>query len=352
MVERNMIGRSEDARSGTMPAAARNKGRWASGTALAFGLMIAANPANAVEGGVYGAPLGGTDARQAYLPEKTGVYGGLVGVASLSDWYTNQYGSYSTTSNPGQLNAGIAGAGLLYVYPWKPLDFTVASSIQFQYIWENQALTVNGKYLHGFANGFQDSYSDLFYASRYLGLFGANPGADPNPKYKYGLTWAFGLAAELPIGAYNVNNFVNPGKNTYITIANTALTYLTGPNLSFFDGTELSARFFFDTNKRNPASGYQGGNLIDLDYAITERYKNLQFGLAGDYAQQIQGDRNTLYQVVAPNGDKYEKIDLGPVFLWDMDNGTTFKFKATFPVYHENNYNSHQLIFVLSRKLL
>jgi len=313
-------------------------------------MTIGVSTANAVEGGVYGAPLGGTDIRQAYLPAEPGLYGGIAGVAARSPNYRDQYGNISTTANPGFLYATIAGAGLLYEYPFKPFDISLASTFQLNYIGERQALTVAGKFMNGYAAGLQDSFADFLFASKYLGLFGATPGN--NPKLRYGLTGAIALSAEIPIGKYNVSNFVNPGKNTYITIPNIALTYLTGPNLSFGDGTEISTRFFFDTNARNSISGYQGGNLIDLDYSISERFNHFQAGVAGDYAQQLNGDHNTTYGLVAPGGNIYSKIDLGPVVAWDSPElATTFKVKALFPVYHTNNYNATTIVISAARKL-
>ena len=317
---------------------------------LSATLALGSSGAHAVEGGVYGAPLGGTDIRQAYLPPEPGLYGGIAGVSSRSPNYHDQNGDISATANPAFLYATIAGAGLLYEYPFKPLGFSLASSFQLNYIGERQALTIGGKFNNGYAAGLQDSFADLLFASKYLGLFGATPGNDS--KLKYGLTGSVAISAEIPIGKYNVSNFVNPGKNTYITIPNVALTYLTGPNLSIADGTEISTRFFFDTNARNSISGYQGGNLIDLDYSISERLGHFQAGVAGDYAQQLNGDHNTTYALVAPGGNIYAKVDLGPVIAWDNpDLATTFKFKALFPVYHQNNYNSTTLVLTAARKL-
>ena len=328
---------------------ARNRKARAAAALMAIaGSLIPVSAAQAVEGGLYGAPLGGTDVRQAYLPTSPGLYGGIAGVGILAPTSRDQYGSVAKGTN--YTYTQVAGVGLLYVYPINPLGFTLASSFQLNYASTYQALTVNGVRKTGHASGFQDSYSDLFYASHYIGLFGAQAGS--NPKYRYGLTAAFGLAAELPIGAYSVTNFVNPARNTFITIPNMALTYLTGPNLSFFDATEVSARFFFDTSKRNPASGYQAGNLIDLDYSVTQRSGNVQFGVAGVFAQQLNGDHNATNALVNPDGNKYSKADLGPVLVYDSPElATTFKAKALFPIHHENNYNTTTIVLSASRKL-
>ena len=336
-----------------VPVAARRAAtRLAIAGSMFAGLItISVTNAHAVEGGVYGAPLGGTDLRQAFLPPVPGLYGGLAGVSSTSPNYRDQNGNISTTANPAFLYAQILGAGVLYEYNFKPFGFSIASSFQFNYIFEHQALTVGNTFLHGNARGLQDSFADLLFASKYLGLYGATPG--DNTKLKYGLTGAIAISAEIPIGNYNVANFVNPGKNTFITIPNVAFTYLTKTKfVPIGDGTEISTRFFFDTNKRNPISGYQGGNLIDLDYSLSQRIGHFQGGIAGDYAQQLNGDHNTLNGLVAPAGNIYAKVDLGPVLAYDDPiTEATYKVKALFPLYHQNNYNSTTVVISAARKL-
>ncbi len=195
-----------------------------------------------------------------------------------------------------------------------------------------------------------DSFADVIYASKYLGLFGAERGDKP---WKYGLTVAAGLALELPVGTYEKRDFVNIGHDTFITIPNVAATYLTGPNLSLGgDGTEISGRFFFDTNKQNPETGYHSGNLIDLDWAVTERYGSWQVGIAGDYVQQLTSDRTANGDQVAPGGDLFAKIDLGPVIAYDFEDHSTLKFKTLLPIEHENNFDNRAFVLSYTRKLV
>jgi len=215
----------------------------------------------------------------------------------------------------------------------------------------SQSLTIpHVTHLQGSTSGFGDSYADFIYASKYLGLFGAEEGK--NQKLHYGLTFATGVAAELPIGTYNVSNFVNAGKNTFITIPNMALTYLTGPNLSLGDGTEISGRLFYELSSQNPSSLYHSGNIIDVDFAVTERWSNFQAGIAGAYAQQLNDDLSATGAIVSPDGDKYEKFILGPVFAWDSPElETTFKVKASFGIHNENTYLNNTIVFTASHKL-
>ena len=132
------------------------------GSIFAGLIAFTATNAYAVEGGVYGAPLGGTDIRQAYLPPVPGLYGGIAGVTSNSPDYRDQNGNISATANPAFLHAQILGAGFLYEYNFKPFGFSIASSFQFNYIFEHQAITAGTTFLHGNARGLQDSFSDLF----------------------------------------------------------------------------------------------------------------------------------------------------------------------------------------------
>lgn len=317
---------------------------------LALGL-ISAVPAAATEGGVFGGPIGGSDIRSAYLPPIAGLYGTAIFLASTARSYQDQFGN-AAGSNPAYFTGIIEGGALLYVYPINPLGFTIASSFQGNYQEISQSLSpAPHVHLQGNTSGFGDSYVDFLYASKYLGLFGAQPGA--NSKLHYGLTFGAGIAAEIPIGTYNVQNFVNAGKNTFITIPNIAFTYLTGPNLSLGEGTEISGRLFYEASSQNPTSLYHSGNIIDVDFALTERWSNYQFGIAGAYAKQLNADLSATGGIVAPNGDLYKKLILGPVFAWDIPEiHSTFKVKATFGIHNENTYLNNTIVFTLSRKLL
>jgi hypothetical protein len=329
--------------------APKRRRKFAAAAALGAFCLIPASEGYAVENGIYGAPTGGTDIRQAYLPDAPGIYGGAVNAFFNSPDFRGQFGDKSTTLNPAHLNAEVLGAGILIVYPWKPLGFTLGSSFQASAQYEGETLSP-GVHKHGAEWGMGDSFADVIYASKYLGLFGAERGDKP---WKYGLTVAAGLALELPVGTYEKSDFVNIGHDTFITIPNIAATYLTGPNLSFGgDGTEISGRLFFDTNKQNPETGYHSGNLIDLDWAVTERYGSWQIGVAGDYVQQLTSDRSASGAQVAPGGDLFAKIDLGPVIAYDFEDHSTLKFKALLPIEHENNFDNRAFVLSYTRKLV
>ena len=321
-------------------------------TAALISIDFASTQAGAVEGGIFGGPIGGTDIRSAYLPPTTGIYAALVGIGGNSPAFLDQNGNYSKTSNPAYFTAIGEGGGLLYVYPFKPLGFTVASSFQLVYAEEWQGLQAGPRHLSGRADGFLDSFGDLFFASRYLGLFGAKPGH--NEKLRYGLTFAFGLGAEFPIGEYTFGAFPTTGKNAFIAIPSAAFTYLTGPNVALpgADGTEISTRIFFDAVARNPASGVQSGNIFDIDFAATERYGKFQGGVAGAYAQQTNSDITATGLQQTPNGNKFSRISVGPVLAYDSEElKTTFKLKGLFTATATNSYRQVNIVLSAAFKL-
>jgi hypothetical protein len=337
---------------------------------VAIGLA-ATSPAAAVEGGVFGGPVGGTDIGQAYLPPAPGLYGAAVFVGGTSNSYQDQNGngtsnlnSVSHSGNPAYFQSLIQAGTLLFVYPVKPLGWTLSSSFQANYQENTQALSINPhapiSYLSSAYQGFGDSYADLLYATHYVGLLGADPGPNPNPRFKTGLSVGVGLAAEFPIGTYVPTNTFNTGKNTYMLIPNVAATYRTGPAFGLFgaDGTEFSMRYFYENLYKDSVTQYKSGNLYDIDFAITERWGNTQAGIAGAFAKETQpdicggGTCGAVGSIVAPYGNKMEKFILGPVLSqYFPELGINVKMKVTFGIHNENTYLMNTGTIVISKQL-
>ena len=118
-------------------------------------------------------------------------------------------------------------------------------------------------------------------------------------------------------GRYRVTDLANQGYNYDVYIPNLALTYLTSPKFSLGDGTEISARLFYDMPTRNNANGYQSGQVFDIDWGGSERRGRFQAGLAGNFATQTTADvRNGV--LVAPDGNRLQRASLGPVLTFDL----------------------------------
>lgn len=287
-----------------------------------IGILLWACSRNALaaQGVTYGGPVGGTDIQSAYLPPYPGLYGSAIAVGALGEKFYDNAGQSSTTS--GRLPGGIAQFGLLYVYPHKLFGGTLGSSVSTGYGWGS--ITVNGK--HQNFEGMNDIYTDVLMWSKHLGTVEAG-----RPR---GLTMKLGYSMVLPTGKYDAKELYTTGRNTLYYIPNGAFTYLTGPNF-FGDGTEFSMSYFLDIARKNSATGYRNGMVVDVDMAISEVIGRWQLGVAGYYARQIADDRLNGQRV---SGNRFASAAVGPVIAYNMpDCKCSVKFKAQFSVFTRNS---------------
>lgn len=77
--------------------------------------------------------------------------------------------------------------------------------------------------------------------------------------------------------------------------------------------TEVSSRIFYNIHDRNDTTGYQAGDMLVVDWALTERVGRFQFGPAGTYATQMRDDRQN-----GKNLGRTEVISLGGVIATDL----------------------------------
>jgi hypothetical protein len=292
--------------------------------------LVLAQPAIASEGDVYGGPIGGTDIRNAYLPPP-GLYGGVVAIGAYAFQLNGDNGKKNPALHNVDLNLGGVAAGAEYVYTPTFYGGRLATEVQEGYY---APATLSIDHHREYGGGWTDLYSDLLKWSRYLGPMGVTvpPGARKLP---YGLTVQAAYSMIFPIGAYRSNVFASSGHNTYFVIPNFAATYLTAPNFAG-DGAEISAHLFFDHAFENPTTNYVSGDVVDIDYALSERTGRFQYGLNGYYATQVNNDsKNGI--LVQPDGKHYVAMKIGPIIAYDIPRlGMTVKFKATFPVIIHN----------------
>lgn len=299
--------------------------------------MIMTN-AMAAESPIYGGPIGGSDMGSAYLPPKPGLYMGAGYVGFTSDRYQDVNGNSIHIDNSFDASAGVVG--LNYVYKNKIFDGSVSSSLQVGY---GQRCISFGQ--RNCRSGFSDVYSDVFFWSKYLG---DDKAADPSRAHlPYGLTVGGGLGVTVPSGRYDKNAQVNTGGNTWIISPNVALTYLTGPEYSLGgDGTEFSARLYYSMPLENPDTNFEAGNVVNVDWAITQRYGYWQVGIAGQQAKQLDGD--TLANGTRTNSKKFSSGSVGPVasvFLPSI--GSQLKVKAAANYDAENTFSGYSLVMVM-----
>jgi hypothetical protein len=300
---------------------------------LAMSIFALSSVAKASEGLTYGGPRGGTDINGAYLPEASGFYG----IALLWGAAPNAY--YGDNGGPGALKfhgkAAVPGLGLLYVYPFKLAGGTLATSVLQIYAFQH--MCVNGTCRTKEEWG--DLYSDIIMWSRYFGS-GTSPQGLP-----YGLTVKAAFSMQFPTGKYReFSPTPSAGFNVYRIIPNVALTYLTGPN-AIGDGVELSTQIFYGMTTTNEATHYASGDTVDIDFAVSERTGRWQYGLAGTYAFQLQGDKKNGVEV--PGGNKIGVVSLGPVVAYRIPSWkSVIKAKVLLPVYARNT--AHQVTAVVT----
>ncbi|NTH16721.1 hypothetical protein G6L99_31910 [Agrobacterium rhizogenes] len=291
-------------------------------------------------------PIGGTDIRQAFLPPP-GLYGVGVGVGLALPKFLTPNGDLD--SNGG---SGVGGGGLLYVYDAQVFGGSLASSVFASY--ERTCFGIKPG-PESCSSGLGDVYSDVLMWSRFFPSsdFSKQPsGGVPIP---YGLTMLIGLGANFPTGNYDSSRMINNGANFFDIAPNLALTYTTksifGDALG--QATEFSGRVFLNNYTKNPDTDYQTGRIANMDFSITQRMNQWQFGLAGTGFVQFEDDE--IGGQKAPNdGNRASGLSLGPVisydFMWN-DRPWNATVKALFGVAGNNTANADGIVLRLGTKL-
>jgi hypothetical protein len=165
--------------------------------------------------------------------------------------------------------------------------------------------------------GVGDPYVEIDW-SRYFGKLRPSKfsGAYPIPE---GLSIMVGFGIVLPWGRFDhsdpLNQALSIGTNIWDFAPSIALTYTTPPILA--EGTEFSAKFYWNNYLENPATHYRTGDLLDIDFAITEHVGRFQVGVTGFYAFQIEDDKQ-FGVPVPPDGRQGEVLKVGGVVNYDM----------------------------------
>jgi hypothetical protein len=310
-----------------------------SACALAFGLATLPCPAFAAESPLPVTPPGSTDIDQALLPPRSGLY---IGFFSLP--YSANVNTYDSGGNklPGAYgirdSTQLFGAAALYVYPWHPLGTTIGST----FAQPTQNLTTSiGDGPSKTQFGFSDAFSDVLFASKYVGLVGARPG---NLRIPYGLTVAAAFSLVIPDGRYDVDDDFKLSGHSWVIDPNVSLTYNAGRLLPFGDNTQFSTRFFYAVPTRDFTTHYQTGHIIDDDWSVTEQFGSFRVGLSGYYQKQITDD-SLPDGGTPPGGNKFADATIGPIGEYFFPNGMFVKAKYDYTFYHVN-YIDQRFILV------
>jgi hypothetical protein len=288
-------------------------------------LGSAALPAAAVEGPTVAGPIGGTDVRSA-LPLPPGVYVGTVGVLSATIDFVDAHGNTIPALSDARLVKEIAGPFFYFVPQTKVLGGSLAIAGLAP------AGNICGHLFAGTSNecdaGIGDPYVEMAW-SRYFGTPRPSAYAGAYPIAE-GLSVLLGFGAVLPVGRFNGSNplsrAISIGSNLWDFAPTAAFTYTTRPILA--EGTELSAKIYWNNYLENPETHYRTGDLMNVDFALTEHIGRFQVGVTGFYAWQVEDDK--IAGITAPpDGRRGSALEVGGIVAFDMpEYASSVKLKA------------------------
>ena len=320
---------------------------WASGL-VGICLALSSAPCWAVEGAAAAGPIGGSDIRSAILPSP-GFYGGVVGLYNNVTQFHDGTGHPAPALNAVGLTDNIAGAFFLYVLDFKLFDGRIGLA-GFVAGGQDCGQLVSAVPRRCTETGLGDPYFELSW-SRSFGQLRPPTVTGAFPIVQ-GLVLDFGIGALLPIGNYNQQlqemNGVTLGNNTFDLAPSMAVTYTTPPLIA--DGTEFSAKFYWDNYATNPITQYHASQLLDVDFALTEHVGRFQVGPAGFYVFQTGMDRQNGV-VVPPDGRRLEYMAVGGVINYDMaEYNSAIKFKANATVFSQNGVVAKLFVISFAKK--
>lgn len=304
---------------------------------LAAAICAANAPVFALEGPTAAGPIGGYDIRSAQLPPP-GAYGGVIFLAAEAFDFVDGNGQTIPALRDANLTKYLAGPFLYYVPDVKVLGGSVGigaivpmgAQCGHLFIGEPDDCT----------EGFGDPYVEIDW-SRSFGTLRPSKFKGAYP-IQGGLTVLAGFGMIFPTGTFSDANptkqALSIGTNTWDFAPTFGITYTTRP--IFADGTEFSVRFLWNNYLENAATQYSTGDLLDIEFALTERVGRFQVGVAGFYAWQSEDDE--FFGVpILPDGRRAEIFQIGPILNFDMPEYTSsLKVKALFTGPIENNVRS------------
>ncbi|MEZ5844636.1 MAG: transporter [Hyphomicrobiaceae bacterium] len=310
--------------------------------------LLASPAAHAAEGSSVAGVSGGSDIGAARLPPP-GLYGAVIGAASRSRNFYDGQGNPA----PFPVDLDFAGQSAALAFVYVPDVKVLGGSIGLigAVSWGRECGRLFAFQPNRCATGFGDPYLELSW-SRFFGHMrpSAYSGAYPIAE---GLSVQFGLGVLIPAGQYDATaattRGLSIGNNIWDIAPMAAFTWMTPPLIA--EGTEFSAKAYWNNYLTNDATAYRSGDLVTVDFAITERIGGLQVGLAGLYGRQIEDDRQFGF-TVPPDGRRVEGLSLGPVVSFDLPElGGILKIKALTSVLERNATRTEGVTVTYGMKL-
>ncbi len=301
---------------------------------LAAGLALAARGgALAIEGPAAAGPIGGTDIRSAVIPPP-GLYGGAIFFAAETFEFVDGHGETIPALRDAKLKKQVAAPFLYFVPDAKAFGGSLALGAVLPFGHQCGHLFIREE--TDCTTSVGDLYAEVQW-SRSFGKLRPSKYSGAYPIFE-GLTTLLGFGMVFPVGAYDFSTptkqALSIGTNIWDFAPLVAVTYTTAPLIA--EGTEISAKFYWNNYLENPDTDYLTGDLLNLDFAITEKIGRFQVGLAGFYVVQIEDDKLDGVPI-APDGLRGEILQLGGIVAYDMpSSGSGLKFKALTSAFAEN----------------
>jgi hypothetical protein len=301
--------------------------------AAAFICCGASTQVFAVEGPTAAGPIGGTDIRSAIIPPP-GLYGGLILLYSPAFDFVDGHGKTIPALAATDLTKYLAGPFLYYVPDVKVLGGSIGIGVI------SPMGEACGRLFAAIPSdcslGVGDPYGEIDW-SRYFGKPRPSKYSGAYPILQ-GLTILAGFGAVFPAGTYDASDpttkALSIGQNIWDFAPTFGFTYTTPPILA--EGTEISARLFWNNYIENPITHYFTGTLLNLDFAVSEHIGPFQVGVAGFYVAQVEDDER-FGVAIPPDGLRAAGLELGGVINFDMpEYNSSVKVKALDTVFAAN----------------
>jgi hypothetical protein len=296
----------------------------------------------AVEGPTAAGPIGGTDIRSAVLP-RPGLYGGVILLGAEAYDFVDGQGRTIPGMADSHLTKYLAGPFLYYVPKVKALGGSIGIGGIVPLGHQCGHLFVGEP--NDCTTGVGDPYVEIDW-SRSFGKVRPSKYLGAAPILQ-GLTILAGFGVVFPAGTFSASDptqqALSIGTNIWDFAPTFGFTYTTPPILA--EGTEISVRFFWNNYLENPRTNYSTGDLLDLEFAVSERIGRFQVGVTGFYAWQREDDE--LFGVaIPPDGRRAKLFQIGPVLNYDIpEHGSSVKVKALSTLLAENTVRSWSVVF-------
>jgi hypothetical protein len=255
-----------------------------------------------------------------------GLYGGVAAYHAQTMDFVDKNGNVVPALADAELSKSLGAPFFFYVPPATILGGSIA-------MWGYVPLSkVCGHLFSGTRDecdtGIGDGYVEFNWARSFVGPR-ASQYANAYPILE-GLALIVGIGVSIPVGEYTaaspLRQVISPGSNIWDFAPTAGFTYTTPPILA--EGTELSVRAYWNRYLENSETNYLTGDIINVDFALTEHIGPLQIGVAGYYATQVADDK--LNGVRAPpDGRQAEVFAIGGVAIYDLpQQGMSLKLKA------------------------